>query len=264
MKLKNILKKYKAIVIVLVALVVAAANYLLYPTFIKKDMELVEVPIAAKTINPGTLISEDLITTQLTNIEMIPENIVHNKDEIINKYVCANYTVPANGFIYTETITSEKQALGVIYYQLETGQVAYTIKVNANQYRDGKFKVGQTIDIYFRGEVPQKSGKDYLVGKLDNNVKIINITGDSDVYLTLCLSEDDLQYYMIAEKVGEIIPVIEIEEIDAPEIYSEDALRQYIITKASSLTLPNQEEIEVVDEADTGAVEKPKGSTNGR
>ena len=31
-----------------------------------------------------------------------------------------------------------------------SGQVAYTIKMDAHQYKDGKFKVGQFIDIYFR------------------------------------------------------------------------------------------------------------------
>lgn len=264
MKFKNILKKYKAIVIIIVALVVALANYLLYPTFIKKDMQLIEVPIAVQPIGPGTKISEEFLTTKLTNADMIPDNIVYDKQEVINKYVCANYTIPTNGFIYTETITTEKEALGVVYYKLEEGQVAYTIKVEANQYRDGKFKVGQNVDVYFRAEIPQKSGKDYLVGKLDNNVKIINITGDGDVFLTLSLNEEDLKYYLIAEKVGEIIPVIEIKQVDAQEIYSEDSLRQYLETKATALTLSDQEEVIEVDEEATGTIDEAKGGKNGR
>lgn len=262
MKIKNVLKKYKSIVIIMVALIVALANYLLYPTFIKKDMELIEVPIAVKTISPGTLISEDLLTTKLTNAEMIPNNIIFDKNEVINKYVCANYTIPANGFIYTETITSTKDTLGVIYYRLEEGMVAYTIKVDGKQYIDNKYKVNQIIDIYFRAEVPQKSGKDYLIGKLDNNVKILSITGDSDVYLTLSITEEDLKYYMTAEKIGELIPIVENEGLESQEIYSESSLRQYLDTKTSVLTTAISEIVEVSEEIEETT--PSKGNKNGK
>ena len=83
MKIKNILKKYKAIIIVIIALIVALANYLLYPIFIKKDMQLIEVPVVSVTITPGTKITEEMLSTQLTNKDMIPENVVLSKDEVI-------------------------------------------------------------------------------------------------------------------------------------------------------------------------------------
>ncbi|MDO5440795.1 MAG: hypothetical protein Q4F12_04590, partial [Erysipelotrichaceae bacterium] len=84
------------------------------------------------------------------------------------------------------------------------------------------------------------------------------------VFLTLSLNEEDLKYYLIAEKVGEIIPVIEIEQVDVQEIYSEDSLRQYLETKATALTLPEQEEVIEVDEEATGAIDEAKGGKNGR
>lgn len=240
MKIKKILKKFKALIIIIIACLVAGTNYLLYPIFIKNDLKLVEVPIVKETLTPGTLITEEMLTTILSNKDVIPENIIFNKEEIVNRYVSANYTIPTNGFIYTETITTQKESLGTVYYRLEEGQVAYTVKIDNNQYKDDKFKVGQLVDIYFRSDIPQEAGVNYLIGKLGSNIKIINITKDGDVYLTLSLNEEDLKYYLIAEKVGEIIPIIEIKEEDFKEIYSEIALKSYLETKASVLTYPVQ------------------------
>lgn len=269
MKVKQFLKKFKAILIVLIAVVIALANYLLYPVFIKKDMQLIEVPVVNVTINPGTKITEDMLDVQLTNKDMIPENVVLTKEEIIGNYTTINYTVPQKGFIYKEALSSEKQTLGNIYYGLSDGQVAYTIKMDAYQYKDGKFKVGQFIDIYFRSEIPQKAGKDYVVGKLQNNVKIISISQDDGTYITLAMSQEDLKYYLIAEKIGEIIPVLDIEAngIESEEqVFSEDSTRQYLDTKATVLIVPEDIEIEEIEvgEEETGAIDKPKGSTDGR
>ena len=43
-------------------------------------MQLIEVPIAVQPIGPGTKISEELLTTKLTNADMIPDNIVYDKE----------------------------------------------------------------------------------------------------------------------------------------------------------------------------------------
>ena len=269
MKIKKFLKKYKAALIVLLAVIVALANYLLYPVFIKKDMQLIEVPIVNVTINPGTKITEEMLGTQLTNKDMIPKNVVLSKEEVVGNYTAVNYTIPQKGFIYKEALSSEKQTLGNVYYGLSENQVAYTIKIDAHQYKDGKFKVGQLIDIYFRCESPQEAGMDYVIGKLQNNVKIISISQDDGTYITLAINQEDLKYYLIAEKIGEIIPVLDIEangEESEKQIFSENSTRQYLETKAMVLLVPNDAETEEVsvDEVETGAIDKPQGNANGR
>lgn len=266
MKIKNFLKKYKAVLIVLVAVLVALSNYLLYPVFIKKDMQLIEVPVVNVTITPGTKITEEMLSTQLTNKDMIPENVVLSKDEVVGNYTTVNYTIPQKGFIYKEALSSERQTFGDIFYGLSNETVAYTVKVDAHQYVDGKFKVGQLIDIYFRCEVPQESGKDYVVGKLQNNVKIISVTSNDGVYLTLEISQKDLEYYLIAEKIGEIIPVLDGEvkgEDIEGRVFATEATRQYLETKATALVAPDEADV-IVEASDTGAIEEPKGNRDGR
>lgn len=267
MRIKRFLKKYKAIVIVLIAVIVALANYLLYPTFIKKDMQLIEVPITKQEMVPGTKISEDMLDVFLTNKDMIPENVILNKEEVVGNYTAANYSIPQKSFIYKEAITSEKQALGNIYYELSDGQVAYTIKIDTHQYKDKKFKAGQVIDTYFRCEVPQKSGKDYVVGKLQNSVKVISVSDADGVYITLAMSQKDLEYYLIAEKIGEVIPILDIEAdgIESEEkVFSIDSTRQYLETKATVLIIPENTSVEEIEinEENTGALKEAKGSRN--
>ena len=254
MKVKNFLKRFKAVVVIIVACLVALANYLLYPTFIKKDLELIEVPIALTTISSGTLITDEMVTTILTNKDVIPENITFAKEEIVGKYVKANYTLPANSFFYNESIAKEKDALGNIYYKLSEGEMAYTLLFEEKYNIDSKFKVGQYIDLYYQGVVPSDVGANYLIGKLDSNIRIINlVVDDSETYLTLAIKEDDLAYYAIAEELGNIIPTVDYQAngiFDQKEIYDENSLREYLEGESYILLLPQTSE-----DMDSGFIE---------
>lgn len=263
MKVKNFLKRFKGLIIIIIACLVALANYLLYPVFIKKDMQLIEVPIAKTTISQGTLITNEMVATILTNKDVIPENIIFAKEDIVGKYAKANYTLAANSFFYNEMVANEKEALGTVYYKLEEGEIAYTLFVDEKFNVDSKFKVGQYIDLYYRGLVPSEAGASYLIGKLASNVKIINIVeDDSKTYLTLAVSEKNLAYYVVAEELGTVIPIIDFEAngiFKQKEIYDENSLKEYLEGESSILLLPVTDENGISENIDSGAIDNPGG-----
>lgn len=44
-KLKEFLRRHSYILLIVVALLIAGTNYLIYPVFIKKNLDLIEVPV---------------------------------------------------------------------------------------------------------------------------------------------------------------------------------------------------------------------------
>ena len=247
--IKTFCKRHIAIIALFVAIIIAGANYLLYPTFIKNDMQIIEIPVLVEKVTAGTQITTEMLDTYITSKDMIPATVVLNKEDVIGKYVKSNYTIDANTFISLGALSTEKDTLGQIYYRLNNDEFAYTIKVATLSNADKKLKVGQYVDIFYyerintvENENDDLKAEDIvrkeLVGVLDNAVKIVNVASNDDSsIITVAINEEDIAYYIIASKLGELTPMVSTKSKDEHtlEKYDETIMRDYLDSKSNIL-----------------------------
>ena len=151
-KLKEFLRKHSYILLIVVALFIAGTKYLIYPVFIKKNLDLIEVPVAISKISGQSVIDNTMITTMSISKSTLPVNVITNKDNIVGKYVADGYSIPTNGFFYSESVVDEGSAFGKIYSSLEEGEIAYTLEVENPHGSRPILKKGQHINLYYYQE----------------------------------------------------------------------------------------------------------------
>lgn len=232
-KIKEYLKKYIYLVVIAIALLVAGTNYLVYPMFIKKNMNVITVPVAVEKINEATRIEETMITEMEIIDGFLPANVITDKSKLEGLYVKKGAIVPTNGFFYTDCLSTETQTLGEMFTNLNDGEYAYNLSTKSRWVINDNIKVGQYINLYitFNYLVNAQDGtlSDYKVqgagydvknvyGQLAENVRVIAISNDKSV-ITLALKEEQLAQISLAEQfiessrinnqiAGEIIPLI--------------------------------------------------------
>lgn len=201
MKVKEFLKKYVAIVVILVALLVAGTNYLIYPLFIKKQLNIVTVPIATEKIGESTKITEDMIEEMEIIDGYLPENVVTDKEKLVGLYVKQGCVVATKGFFYTEFLANEKQTLGTIYSNLKENEYAYNLAVDDRWTKNGNIQQGQTINLYFTySYLDEQEIVHNVFGQLAENVRVIAVSEEKTV-LTLAVPEEDLAYIKLTEEI---------------------------------------------------------------
>lgn len=262
-KVKGFLRRHSFIVVFIVALIIAVANYIVYPLFISHDLNLVSIPIAKETITEGSQITEDMLSSVSIAVELLPPGIALQKDEIVGLFVANNATVPRNGFFYVESLSNEEAAMGSAYKELLDGEFAYTMEVPAVYDQNSSLKPGQLVDIYFNceyektdSEQPENSIPNaVLFGLLKENARIISVVDNGETrFVTYALTEEDIFYFEVAEHMaknykGEIYPLVyfgtngSLERVST-YMYDEDSLRVWLKDKAILFEYPESIKLE--------------------
>lgn len=252
--MKKFLKRHSWIVLIIIAIVIAGTNYLVYPVFIKKELNLVEIPVAKTTINETTQISEDMLTTLSVAKEYLPTNIITDKNEIIGKYSNRDVTIAPNGFIYTDYLTDDATLFGETFSMLNDSEWAYTMPLSGKYNQNGEIKANEYVSMFFVQEYVDDNDHTRLrAGQLAENVRVISITEPTtdSQYLTLAIPEADIAYYALAERIGEIFPLVNFASNGTTpyfsEVYSIDATRQIIAEQNDIFNRDYSEDEEVVE-----------------
>ncbi len=248
-EIKKFLSKHSFIVIFAVAIIIAAANFLVYPVFIKGSMNYKDVPVAKVTLPEGTQIADEMIAYVSVTAENVPQGAMLNKEDVVGKFVKENNSIPTNGYFYVEQVANDQQTFGSVYKELEEGEWAYTLVVPARYCQNGAFKIKQLIDIYFYTEVKETDENEEnnfrtydapVFGMIAENRRIVGIADAGDAkYVTIACDEEDIGYLTIAERMGEVFPLVYYGSsglIDAnTEVYDVTATRNWITERASQI-----------------------------
>lgn len=263
-KIKEFLKRHLAIILLVDAIIIAGLNFVIYPTFIKKDMGLIEIPVATVEIPSGTQITSEMLTETLINPESLPANVETDKTKIVGMYVKEDHTIDMSTFFSKEALATEKDKLGDIFYKLNENEYAFTLKVSGISNADSKFKVGQYIDVMYQEMIVAQDENNenvtmnkVLTGILDNNVRIVYVSkGDESTTITVAVEPDELAYYITANKMGELLPTLSSYAKIADhtsDIYDENMTRQYLDTMSVTYKIVPEipEEQEAIDTENT-------------
>ena len=164
--------KNKNVVTVLGIVVIIAILYFGYNQQIKSQTSPVNVPVAKQTIQPGTLITSDMVTYIKMPKIGISDNVIRSSNLIIGKYSNYNTEIPQGSMFYADVVVDEDQLPSSTFTQVKEDEIAYNLSVTtASTYGNSMFP-GHSIDIYMKAV--DDSGQ-VIVGKLLSNIEILAV-----------------------------------------------------------------------------------------
>ena len=240
--MKKFLKKHISLVVIIVAIIVAGTNYLVYPLFIKKDMQLVEVPVAIAKINEQTRITPELITKVEVVENYLPSSVIKDENQIIGKYVANDSAIATGGFFYNDLLSDEQYVMGNVMYKLYDNEYAYSIQVDSKDVLNSDIKVGHLINIYVSFSYQDENNISHFVfGQIAENKRVVAINEDR-TNITLALNEDEIAYFNLAERGlsnSKLIPALYFDSLGIKGTYTEYydiiGMKNYMLEKATIL-----------------------------
>ena len=176
-------------------------------------LNLVEVYVAARDINPRTKVREEDMALIKVPAIYVEEKAYRTKEEIVDKYTDIQGKIPKGSLFYTSMLYDESELPDYPSTQLLDGQVAYSIAADMANVQLNSIVSGQRIDIY----VTLTKGLEMpLVDCLISNARVVSIRDNKGYDIThpksnktpyimiVALSEESIEYMSKAEELGEI------------------------------------------------------------
>ncbi len=199
---QKFLKNKNAVTIIGVVLIILIL-FFGYRYQIKKQVDPVTgIPVANKTIQPRTKITEDMIETiSVAPIVLQKGDVYTNKAAIIGKYSNYNSVIPKGSMFYKDTVVDEKTLPDSAFIDLEKGQIPYNFPVTVDSTYGNSIFPGHYIDIYMKAT--RKDGK-LMVGKLLENIKVLAVKDSSGRHVFENSEESRTPAYLIFGVKSEI------------------------------------------------------------
>ncbi len=251
-RFKEYLRTHLSVFVIFVAVVIALVNYLIYPTFLNKKLDLVEVPIVKQQLKPNTKIEAKHISSTWIALDTIPSAIITDLNEVIGLYTKDQMSLVTGSFFYKEMLVNEQKMISSGYHDLKEGQYVYMLVLAKNYGMKDKVKKGQYVDLYFKAK-DRVNDDELLIGKLYEHILVldtfINQSSIEDHWM-LALDEEDVKFLIAAESLGEIYPMISNNSYNDDHLIETDsevqAIKQYINSKIYQLVIDrDQTEMQV-------------------
>lgn len=190
-----------------------------HPWQMEKDLSMVQIPVAKKTLYYRTEITEkDLVYLKLPKA-FVTEEMILDQEEIIGKVVSENFMIAEGSFFNKEMIDDTSVIQDKAVFSLKKGQAAYSINTDFIQTLGSTLQINQKIDLYCmisnRNESP-------LVDLLVEAVRIIDIKDRKGLAL------DDPQGTGVA---GVIVVAVDQSLIPLLTMANEQGTLQLVVTE---------------------------------
>lgn len=168
----------KNVVTIILVIVVLVTLYIGYSGSIKKQTNPINLPVAAKQINPQTQITSEHVVYKQVPGSMVGDGVVRVSSAIVGKYTNINVTIPQGSLFYSTWLVEGKNLPGNWIEQLdyESGELAYYMGVNIATTLGNNVLPETYIDIYMKAS--DENGT-IMYGKLMKNVKVLVVHDSS-------------------------------------------------------------------------------------
>lgn len=170
-KLKRFITNKNTVTIIGLLLIIGIL-YFVYNSRIKDATNPVRIPVAKVTIQPKTLITDEMIDYISVPSVSVKKNTIINKNNIVGKYSNYNTMIPAGSMFYSETLITKEQLPDASLMDVKDGEVLYNFPVTMNTSYQNSIMPTSKIDIYMKAY--NDDGK-LMVGKLIENVEVLAV-----------------------------------------------------------------------------------------
>lgn len=203
----------KIIACVLVIILIIIADFYLIDYLSVKKINLVDVYVASRTINPREIIKDsDIKTIKIANDYVLP-GVIHNREDIVGKITSLQGLIVKDSMFYSEQLDDINKIPDSAVPLLEKNQVAFTLTNESGNLDTTSFVVGQSIDIYV--SIQQRNEKP-IFDLLLESVRIVSIKDRKGIEissvestgtpfsLTFAINQDVISILSLANKIGEL------------------------------------------------------------
>ena len=162
----------KNTVTILGVILVIGIIYFGYNSQIKKATNPVKIPVAAKTIQPRTPITKDMIKTVSIPSVAVSSNVIRNEAQVIGMYSAINTVIPEGSMFYNGVVVSKDDMPDAMYKNVKEGEIPYNFPVSMNTTYGNSIVPDSYIDIYMKAV---DDNGEIMVGKLLENVKVLAV-----------------------------------------------------------------------------------------
>lgn len=170
-KFSKFLKNKNTVTIlgVLACLVILYAGYTMR---INKKTALVDVYYAKETIQPKTLITEDMVAKMSVPASFIKGTYYKNYQDIVGKYSNYNTMIASGSIFYSDLLVEESNLPDAVLYNVNEGERVVSFPVDTVSTYGNSIMPGNIVDIY----VKLYDDDDKLVyGKFYENIEILGV-----------------------------------------------------------------------------------------
>lgn len=165
--------KNKNTVTVIGVLIIILVLFFGYRYEINKQVSPVTgIPVASETIQPRTLITEDMIDYISVAPIVLQDSVIRSRNAIVGKYSAANTLIPQGSMFYKNTVVEQSDLPDAAFVDLEDGQIPYNFPVTMASTYGNSIYPGNYIDIYMKS---YNENGELMVGKLIENVKVLAV-----------------------------------------------------------------------------------------
>ena len=199
--LNRFLRNKNTVTIIAVVLILVIL-YFGYSTTIKNAVTPVSVPVAATTIQPRTLITEEMVTTTDIAAKAVSDDVITSTGAIIGKYSNVNSVIPKGSMFYSALLTTAKELPDSAFVKVGKNEVPYNFPVNMDTTYGNSMYPGNKIDIYMKAE---NTDGQIMVGKLVENIEILAVKDSNGKHVFENTEEDRVPAFLIFGVSEEII-----------------------------------------------------------
>lgn len=170
-KFSKFLKNKNTVTIlgVLACLVILYAGYTMR---INKKTALVDVYYAKETIQPKTLITEDMVAKMSVPASFIKGTYYKNYQDIVGKYSNYNTMIASGSIFYSDLLVEESNLPDAVLYNVNEGERVVSFPVDTVSTYGNSIMPGNIVDIY----VKLYDDDDKLVyGEFYENIEILGV-----------------------------------------------------------------------------------------
>lgn len=170
-KFSKFLKNKNTVTIlgVLACLVILYAGYTMR---INKKTALVDVYYAKETIQPKTLITEDMVAKMSVPASFIKGTYYKNYQDIVGKYSNYNTMIASGSIFYSDLLVEESNLPDAVLYNVNEGERVVSFPVDTVSTYGNSIMPGNIVDIY----VKLYDDNDKLVyGEFYENIEILGV-----------------------------------------------------------------------------------------
>lgn len=183
----------KNTVTIIGVIVVILIIYFGYNSAIKKATSPVQIPVAKNTIQPRTLITNDMI--KLTSIPSVAvsKDVIRTSGAIVGKYSNINTVIPAGSMFYTGVVVNKEDIPDTLFEEIGENEVPYNFPVSMATTYGNSILPGNYVDIYMKA---LDNSRGLMVGKLLENVKVLAVKDSSGNNVFEDLSQNRTPAYL--------------------------------------------------------------------
>lgn len=170
-KFNKFLKNKNTVTIlgVLICLVILYAGYTMR---INTKTKLVEVFYAKETIQPKTLITEDMVASMSVPASFIKGTYYKKYSDIIGKYSNYNTMIAAGSIFYSDLLIEESNLPDSVLYNVNEGERVVSFPVDTVSTYGNSMMPGNVVDVYVK--LYNDDGK-LVYGEFYENIEILGV-----------------------------------------------------------------------------------------